>query len=150
MSYSNPYFRSARNYDADAASAASGLVCPEPTLTQQSQKDEADINVIVKRFGVTGKVPLDIREPILVDFDTPLDYRMMVDMIRDADEQFMKLPAAVRARFANDPAAFVDFASDPANVDELRKMGLAKEKANVAAEGGKSGAGAGEQAGASA
>ena len=37
----------------------------------------------------------------------------------------MTMPADVRARFNNDPALFVDFCSDEANLDEMRKLGLA-------------------------
>lgn len=145
----NPYARSARNYDRNEVSAYTALTCPEPTKTQQHQAEAADINNIVRNFGVTGKLPLNVRQPLLVDFDAPLDYRMMVDLLRDARDQFMKLPAKVRSRFANDPGAFVDFCSDSGNLDELRKMGLAPipEVKNVAAEGGGPGKGAGGEAG---
>ena len=38
---------------------------------------------------------------------------------------FLDLPAKVRDRFKNDPGQFLEFATDPSNVDELVKMGLA-------------------------
>lgn len=142
------FVRSAHNYDRDEASEASGLVNVKPSKTQQQFKEQADINTIVKNFGVTGRVPVVARTPLIVDFDAPLDYRMMVDVLRDAQQKFMELPAKVRSRFANDPGEFVDFVQNPDNLDELRRMGLALEKPHVAAEGGKSGSSSGEQAGA--
>jgi phage internal scaffolding protein len=50
-----------------------------------------------------------------------------------AQDSFLALPAKVRARFDNDPALFVDFASDEANRDELKALGLLREEAVVAA-----------------
>jgi len=41
----------------------------------------------------------------------------------------MALPSAVRERFNNDPAKFVEFATDEANVEELRKMKLLSPEA---------------------
>ena len=45
-----------------------------------------------------------------------------------AQEQFAALDAAVRSRFDNDPAKFLEFTADPANADEMVKMGLAVAK----------------------
>ena len=51
-----PFMRTPYNYDTDEVSVDSGLVCPEPTLAQQQFKDEADINLILERFGRTGEL----------------------------------------------------------------------------------------------
>lgn len=120
-----PKVRSPYNYDRDAVSVATGLLCLDPTLTQQHQKDEADINVIVKRFGITGTLPAHSAIPLNVDFEDIFDYHSAMTALRQAQESFDALPSAIRARFKNDPGEFVDFASDPANLPELRKLGLA-------------------------
>lgn len=120
-----PFVRSEYNYDRDAASDESALRCLDPSRTQQSQAEEADINVIVKRFGVTGVLPQNVQVPLNVDFDATFDYRTALDLIREADQAFMKMPAEVRSRFENDAGLFVDFVSDPANIEEVRKLGLA-------------------------
>lgn len=116
----NPY-----NYDVDEASKDSGLKCADKSLTLQSQAQEADINVILKRFNLTGVLPQGKSVPTYGDFSAVLDYRGALDLIRQADAAFMSVPADVRARFSNDPAAFVEFCSNEANIEELRRLGFA-------------------------
>lgn len=116
------------NYDTNAAGDESGLECQDASLAVQSQKDDADINVIMKRFGVTGVVPAVALPPEFGDFSSTLDFRECMDIMNAAERSFMSLHADVRARFLNDPVRFADFASDPKNIDELRKLGLAPEK----------------------
>ncbi|AXH77972.1 MAG: internal scaffolding protein [Microviridae sp.] len=119
------FIRSAFNYDVDEASDESGLVCPEPTRTQQQFCEECDINVIVQRFGITGAMPESMVLPTYGDFSGVGDYQSAIDAISQAQEAFMQLPGHIRAKFGHDPGAFVDFCSDEANIDELRSMGLA-------------------------
>lgn len=117
--------RTAGNYDANLVSDETGLKCSDPSRTRQDQKDEADINTIVRNFGVTGAVPQSIRVPLQGDFTEAGDYRSALHALMDAQASFMAMPAEVRKRFANDPAEFVDFCSNPDNLDEMRKLGLA-------------------------
>ncbi|WNK14520.1 MAG: internal scaffolding protein [Microvirus sp.] len=117
--------RAEGNYDVDEASIASASVPEGKSLTVQSSKDESDINVIVRQFGVTGLVPQNVRLPLEADFIDVLDYHSAMRAVRAADESFARLPASVRTRFDNDAGLFADFCVDPANIDELRKLGLA-------------------------
>lgn len=100
-------------------------------LTVQSGKDEADINTIVRRFGVTGTAPQNIRAPLLNDFDGIFDFQSAMNAMTDARNSFMALDADTRARFNNDPHRFVNFCSevddkgDLVNLAEMRKIGLA-------------------------
>lgn len=119
------FLRNAFNYDRDAASFSSGLSCSDESLTDESFKEECDINTIVRNFGLTGQLPDNIRTPLEGDFTEVVDYQTALNMVIAADAAFMELPSEVRERFANDPAKFVAFASDPANLEECRKMGLA-------------------------
>lgn len=96
-----------------------------PSLTQQSGKDEADINTIVRRFGVTGTMPVNVRAPTFADFDQVFDFQTAQNALIAARDSFMAMPADVRTRFSNDPQAFVEFCSDKENLPEMRKMGLA-------------------------
>lgn len=128
---SEVFWRSGFNYDRDAASNESGLECKDVSLTVQSQKDEADINTIVKRFGLTGQLPQNVPPPPIDVFVDVLDYRSCLDAIREADRAFLEMPAEVRARFQNDPAQFVDFCSNKDNLEEMRKLGLAVPKAEA-------------------
>jgi len=138
-----PFVRSPYNYDVDSASVESGLSCPEPTKAQQHQADEADINTIVRRFGVSGVLPAAARAPSYDDFSEVVDFHTAQLAIRRAQESFMALPADVRTRFDNDPGLFVDFCSEESNREELRKMGLvvsgASSEAPLVAEGSQAG-----------
>lgn len=102
-----------------------GLLCEDQSLAVQSARDETDINTIVRRFGLTGQLPSDVAVPQFGDFsEMVVDYQSALNLVIEADAAFMRMPADVRARFANDPQAFVAFASDEKNRDEARKLGL--------------------------
>ena len=119
------FFRTPYNYDTDKVSNETGLLCLEPTLAQQSFKEESDINYILERFNVTGELPVRSAEPRYGDFlDSPVDYKSALDVVMNAQSSFNALPARVRARFDNDPMKFVDFVSDDKNRDEAYELGL--------------------------
>lgn len=115
-------------YDYVARSDESGLVCPEPTLTVQADKDDADINTIVARFNLTGRMPENLTPPTYQDYDGVFDYQSAMNAVVAAEERFMSMPWDVRARFNNDPQQFLQFAIDPANVDAMVELGLAVVK----------------------
>lgn len=120
-----PAVRSALNYDADAVSRETWLVCDEQTRTQQQFKDECDINVILDRFGMTGQLPMMTVQPMEGDFTEIGDYQSALEAVRMANENFMTLPSKIREKFGQDPRKFVDFCVDPANIESVREMGLA-------------------------
>lgn len=120
-----PFMRTEYNYDREKASNDSALRCPEKSLAVQDAAEEADINTIVRRFGITGQLPNDVRPPQYGDFTGVSDYQEALNAVLEADRAFMTMPADVRARFQNDPALFVDFCSNPDNLVEMRKLGLA-------------------------
>lgn len=118
------FIRSAHNYDMREAGKASALVSDEESLTKQEFKDECDINTILRRFNVTGQLPVGVRMPTYGDFSEVTDFHDAVNAIALAREAFSQMSAEVRRRFNNDPGEFVDFTSDPANLPEARKLGL--------------------------
>lgn len=123
------FVRAPYNYDTEEASLEAAIHEFEPTRTQQHQEEEANINTIVRRFGLTGTLPEVPVPPQYGDFmDNVVDYHSAQNMIRAADESFMALPADVRTRFDNDAGKFVDFCSNPDNLEEMRKLGLAVPK----------------------
>lgn len=115
-------------YDPRAACEECCIEDWGPSLTQQSQREDADINTIVKRFGLTGTLPQNVRVPEYGDFDGINDYHTAMNAVTAAQSAFNQLPAGIRARFDNDPAKFHDYAVNPENIDGLREMGLAKPK----------------------
>uniref|UniRef100_UPI0040471F15 hypothetical protein n=1 Tax=Yoonia sp. TaxID=2212373 RepID=UPI0040471F15 len=124
----NPY-----NYDTNLASEESALYCEDPSRTKQSFKEECDINTILKRFNVTGQLPVGPLQPQYGDFSGVFDYQTALNAVIAAQESFNALPAMLRNRFANDPAAFVDFCSDESNREEMIRLGLVIEKATEVA-----------------
>ena len=107
-------------------SEATGLRCDDPSLTQQSQAEDADINVLVRRFGLTGQMPESVRLPVYMDFDEVFDFATAQRAVLAARQQFMQIPADVRSRFDNDPQKFLEFCTNVENLPEMRKLGLAK------------------------
>jgi len=118
------FLRTAYNYDLNAASDASGLVCELPTRTQQHHKDECDINVILERFGKTGLVPVNAISATYGDFSGVHDYHTAMNALIAAESEFAALPAQIRNKFANDPANLVQFLDNPDNRAEAEKLGL--------------------------
>lgn len=124
--------RTENNYDRDEASYVSGLKCQDESRTQQQFAEEADINTIVRRFGISGIMPADFGMPQSADFsETITDYHTALNLIRRADEDFMQLPGQLRERFQNDPQRLIDFIENPANLEEARELKLAKPAEKV-------------------
>ena len=120
-----PFLRTPYNYDMNQASSDSGLVCADPSLTQQQFKEEADINTIVDRFLRSGVLPTPVNMPQYVDYEDVFDFQSAMNVVRAADENFMRLDAKVRARFNNSPQEFLEFFANPDNAEEAVRLGLA-------------------------
>jgi len=130
-----PFVRSPYNYNTDAASNESGLRCEDASLTQQHQKDQADINYIIDQFNVTGILPTAPVSPQYGDFTGISDYQSALNAVIDAQDEFMSLSATVRARFDNDPANLINFLNNDENRQEAIELGLLEpiEQAAIAA-----------------
>lgn len=113
------------NIDRKKHSDKFGFKTVGPSLTVQAQKEEADINTIVRNFGVTGKLPQGVKVPSYGDFEGVSDYRSALEAVAEAEASFMAMPAEVRSRFENDPQQFLEFCADSSNLEEMRKLGLA-------------------------
>lgn len=100
------------------------LDCPEAGRTKQAMKDECDVNKILARFQRTGVLDfVETRQAQYGDV-TGIEFRESMQKVAEATEMFDALPAKVRKHFDHDPAAFLDFVSDPANEEEAIKLGL--------------------------
>ena len=122
------FVRNPHNYDVDEASQETGLRCPEPTLTAQEFLEESDINYIAERFMRTGEIKQVLDMPTAGDFQGIFDFQSAMNLIVEAKQQFMDLPAKVRSRFDNDPAKLISFLDDPENDDEAIVLGLKERK----------------------
>jgi len=105
------------------------IVFNEETRTKQADKNACDINKIVAKYRKDGTLPALIKQNGRYgDFSSGIDYMDAMMKVRTGQEQFEALPSHVRKKFSNDPAEFLEFATDPKNMAELVKMGLAVER----------------------
>lgn len=82
------------NYKANKADAV--YINTEPTMTDQSQAANTDINIIVNQFIRTGQAPQGA-EPIYADFaDLPDDLRGFIEMGRTINTLKSQLPEQLR------------------------------------------------------
>lgn len=103
----------------------------QPSRTKQSFASECDINLIMKKFAKVQGVEYLSKYNGYVggqfgDFSTVTDYRSAIEQVRSAEDVFMRIPAQIRRQFGDDAATFLDFVQNPANKEELIKMGLVK------------------------
>lgn len=107
-----------------------GIDTGSETATQQHHAKSADLNEIVRRFGITGRnIPQAAADPRYYgDFSQATNFREALDRVRAAQEHFESLPAAVRERFANDPVRLHSFVMAPENAEEAVKLGLLKRR----------------------
>lgn len=118
------FVRTPYNYDMNKASDEAGLGQFEPTRTQQHFKEECDINTIVRRFGVTGELPIGTRAPRYGDFTGVNDFQTAMNAVARANEAFDALPATWRKRFDHDPQKFLEFCENTENREEAVRLGL--------------------------
>lgn len=116
-------------YDARPVLKSDISFVGDPGLTKQADAKDCDINNIMKRYERTGELPLMIaREARYGDFSAAPDYQAALNTVRLADEQFASLDVHIRNRFNNNPVEFLEFATNPANQEEMIKLGLATRK----------------------
>lgn len=125
-------WRTGFNYDRDQASLEAGLsIDPGEKMTQEQFAKEADINEIVRRFGITGQLPTNLAVPLSGEFVEVSDFKSAMDAVMAAQDEFMRLPGEVRARFGNDPGQLIAFLEDPGNRAEAEQLGLVNKPAEV-------------------
>lgn len=69
----------------------------QPTMTDQSQGHETDINVIVGKYGIGQTAPGANGEPTYADWtNMPTDLREMIETARRLEDHRAALPDALR------------------------------------------------------
>lgn len=116
-------------YDGSVVDPITGEVTTPPSRTKQSFLAECDINNIIRQYSQTGvitHISAKASQGVYADLPDTIDFQESMNTVVKAQEAFASLPAAVRARFANEPSLFLEFMADPANLEEARKLGLLK------------------------
>ena len=112
--------RTPYNYDRDEVSKNTALVFNDESLAQQQFKDENNINLMIRKYGV-----LPVQEVNWGEFDAtviPQDFHEIQNSLKAAEEAFMTVPAEVRAKVDNDPVRFL------AMVDEQQSLIRKRDK----------------------
>lgn len=94
-------------------------------ITEQSHRDEVDINNIVKRHGIDLLQKVNALQQPQWDEDPLNDFQEAMQIVTKAQSTFDQLPSDIRRQFNNSPAEFVDFVQNPNNIDAIVEMGLA-------------------------
>jgi hypothetical protein len=120
-------FRSAYNVGSEDYSE---LHDPNSGLTEQSHKNECDINLILAQFMETGLMPnMKNNKPQYADV-SDIDFQNIQNQLANAKTLFEELPQHVKAQFDNEPFKFLQFAENPKNNQALVDMGLANAPEN--------------------
>lgn len=94
--------------------------------TEQHHKASCDVNNILRKYDKTGLITHVNRSAASYgDFTEVNEYKVNLNMVMAAQDSFDELPSSIRKRFANDPGEFFEFVTNPANADEMVKLGLA-------------------------
>ena len=98
---------------------------PKDALTEQSHKNECDINLKLAQFMERGLMPnIKNNNPQYGDV-SEIDFQDIQNQLANAKTLFEELPEPVKAQFDNEPFKFLQFAENPENNQALVDMGLA-------------------------
>lgn len=122
MEIRKPYTREAVSIDVSGDSR-----------TKQSFAKECDINHIMAKYQKTGAITHFAKHSPQYGIADGQTFQDAMNLVCEAQEMFNELPSSIRSRFGNDPAAFLDFVQDEGNADEMIKLGLVEQTAEVAA-----------------
>lgn len=96
-------------------------------MCRQEFADECDINVLMATYEKTGVLNhFNRATPQFLDVSEIPDLQLAMEVLHNATDAFMTLPAVVRREFDNDAVKFVEYAQDPKNVERMREWGLAR------------------------
>jgi len=96
----------------------------EHSKTKQSFTEECDINNIVRRYRTTGQMQATARTPTYGDFSMAEDLHTAMNLTMEAQDEFDKLPSAVRNLCNNNPETLLRALADEDATAELYDAGL--------------------------
>lgn len=109
----------------------SGITFIEPSMAEQSHKDAVNVNKIMRRYTLTGILEHENRNSPRYNDNTACDYHDAMNRVAATNELFMQLPSAIRKKFDNDPANWLDYIQDPANPSLSKATKEHMSEANV-------------------
>jgi len=94
-------------------------------LTESHHKASTSVRAIHDIYRKTGQLPAPRPGLAYRDMTVVPDFQTAMNVIAESRSSFQQLPAALRAKFDNNPDKFVSFVHDPRNLDDLVALGLA-------------------------
>lgn len=99
--------------------------CSHPQLTDQSFKNQCDINNIMTQYSKTGLLPQQNNiQPKFQDNTLIPDLNTAFELVNSAIDGFNQLPPTIRKLMDNNPANLELFIQDADNTEILAKHGL--------------------------
>lgn len=113
------------NTDVEAYRTATQTPTTEKSMTDQSFKEDADINTIMERIKQGHEYPIALPEHF--GADERVDLFTARSRIAESNRTFYNLPAEIRSEFLNDPAIWERQVARDLNTgdfENLRRMGI--------------------------
>lgn len=96
----------------------------DPHKGQQQFKKDCDLKSMMKKYVKTGQIAVSSVKAVYGDFSNELDFQDAQNKLARYTEKFMAQPAAIRAKFNNNPGEMAEFLSKKENLPEARELGL--------------------------
>lgn len=97
------------------------FTCVGESLTKQEFKDDCNPTLILEKFQRTGLIDhVNQYQPVFGE-QSSLTYYEAISITRNAQNQFNDLPSSTRHFFNQDIGEYLDFISDPDNVEKLER-----------------------------
>ena len=128
MPFAHPHYGNYTN-EADRPSITRPTLDTGKGLTKQSHRDETNINYIMAKYQRTGIIDFVSKHQPEYMSVTETDFQTAMNTVQSASEAFADLPSQLRKKFNNDPAEFLEFVHDPANLEEMYDLKLANRPA---------------------
>lgn len=103
--------------------------------TEQCHKNECDINNVIKKYD-KHKIFTHVNNTIghYGDYTEVDEFAVALNKVAKAQELFDALPSEIRKEFNNDPGDYIEFVTNPENMDKMVEMGLAKAQPQIIEE----------------
>ena len=101
-------------------------ICEEETLTEQTHKNQCDINRILKDYQKNGFIAHAKKHEGQYDDVSSMDFTNAMQTVATVKSMFEGLPSTYREQFGNNPTNFLTFVQNPDNAQQMQKMGILK------------------------
>lgn len=108
--------------------------------TEQAQKHLTDVHALLEPAKKRGLLRHAYDYEGEYDDIPPLTYEDALNTVAKAEQMFDALPRDIKNKHGNNPSNFLAWAQDPANGEQMLKMGILKGNDGLRADGSPSGA----------